>query len=179
MNFDSFRIYASQMNMELQNFSKSPLFSIIKFLLEIYAIVIIIDIILLLIKRGVRTNIREAIVGMNVPRELTTKKKKMKARWEKVRKRLGSENKSEYKVAIIEADNIIDDLIKTMAYPGESMGERLDGIPEGQIESLEGIKEAHKIRNQIIHEENFQVSREYAKEVFSKYEAFLEEFEVL
>jgi len=179
MNFDSFRAYIGQARLELLNFSNSPLFSIIKFLLEVYAIVIIIDIVLLLIKRGVRTNIREAIVGMNVPRELTTKKKKMKARWNNIRKRLESENESEYKVAIIEADNIIDDLIKTMAYPGESMGERLDGIPEGQIENLEGIKEAHKIRNRIIHETNLQISREYAEEILKKYEAFLGEFEVL
>ena len=124
-------------------------------------------------------NIRETIVGMNIPRELTTKKNKMRARWDEVVMRLRSANESEYKVAIIEADNIIDDLVRNMGYPGDNMGERMNNIPEGQLESLDELKKAHEIRNRIIHEENFQVSRGYAKEILKKYETFLEEFEVL
>jgi hypothetical protein len=179
MNFDAFQTYAGQASVDFLKFYNSPFFSVIKFLLGVYAIVIIVDIILLIIKRGLGGNVREAIVGMNIPRELTTKKKKMKTRWNVVRARLKSDNESEYKVAIIEADNIIDDLVRNMTYPGANMGERLNNVPEGQIESLEELKKAHEIRNRIIHEENFQVSREYAKEILKKYEAFLEEFEVL
>jgi hypothetical protein len=179
MNFDAFQVYVNPMHEELLNFSHSTPFSIIKFLLGIYVAVLFLDIILLLIKRGIGANIRESMTGMNIPAELTTKKKKMRARWEIVKRRLKSANESEYKVAIIEADNIIDELVKNLAFPGENMGERLNNIPEGQIESLNKLKEAHEVRNRIIHEENFQVSLEYAKEILAKYEAFLEEFEVL
>lgn len=179
MNPDSFQAYAGQASADFLGFYNSPLFWFVKAILGIYAIVIILDIILLLIQRGLSGNIREAIVGMNIPRELTTKKKQMRAHWSTVRARLKSHNESEYKVAIIEADNIIDDLVKNMNYPGANMGERLNNVPTGQIESLEELKQAHELRNRIIHEENFQVSREYAKEILKKYEAFLEEFEVL
>jgi len=179
MNFDSSSTYLGQAVAEFVDFYNSPFFSAIKFLLGIYAIVIIVDIVLLLILRGMGGNLRETLVGMNIPRELTTKKKKMRMRWEVVRSRLKSRNESDYKVAIIEADNIIDVLIAGMAYPGENMGERLNNIPERQFESLNELKAAHEIRNRIIHEENFQVSREYAKEILKRYESFLEEFEVL
>jgi len=179
MNFDAFQTYSDQATVDFLKFYDSPGFFVIKFILGIYAIVIVADIILLLVKRGMGGNIREAIVGMNIPRELTTKKIKMKARWNEVVTRLKSANESEYKVAIIEADNIIDDLIRNMGYPGDNMGERLNNIPEGQLESMEELKRAHEIRNRIIHEENFQVNREYAKEILKKYETFLEEFEVL
>ena len=179
MNFDAFQGYAGQIYSDLLNFYDSPFFSVIKFVLGVYGIVIIIDIVLLLIKRGVAGNVREAMIGVNIPRELVTKKNKMRARWDKIKGRLKSENESEYKVAIIEADSLIDDLVRGMAYPGENMGERLDSMPEGQIESRQKLREAHEVRNRIIHEENFQVSREYAKDVLKKYEALLEEFEVL
>ncbi|MEK7598192.1 MAG: hypothetical protein AAB487_00470 [Patescibacteria group bacterium] len=179
MNFDSFQGYAGQIYIDSLNFYNSAFFSVIKFILGIYGIVIIVDVVLLLIKRGISGNVREAIIGMNIPQELVTKKKKMKIRWDRIKDRLKSENESEYKVAIIEADSIIDDLVRGMAYPGENMGERLDNMPKGQLESMQKLGEAHEVRNRIIHEENFQVSREHAKEILKKYEAFLEEFEVL
>jgi ABC-type lipoprotein release transport system permease subunit len=179
MNFDSFQTYSGQAAVDFLKFYNSPFFSVIKFILGVYAIVIIADIVLLIIQRGLSGNVREAIIGMNIPRELTTKKKLMRAKWREITDRLKGGNESEYKVAIIEADNIIDKLVKNMTYPGKNMGERLNNIPKGQIESVEELKKAHEIRNRIIHEENFQVSREYAKETLKKYEAFLEEFEVL
>jgi hypothetical protein len=92
---------------------------------------------------------------------------------------LESENESEYKVAIIEADTIIDDLITRMGYKGSNMSERLANIPEGQLAELGEMKEAHEIRNRIIHEENFKVDRDFAKGVLKKYEHLLHHFEVL
>jgi hypothetical protein len=164
---------------DAKSFYNSPGFFVIKLFLGIYIIVLFIDIVLLLVSRDVRGNIREALSGMNIPAELTGKKKKMRERWKLIRKRLGSDNESEYKVAIIEADNIIDEMIMKMKFTGENMGERLGNIPPGQIESLDKLKEAHDVRNRIIHEANFQVNRAYAEEIMKKYEAFLEEFEVL
>jgi hypothetical protein len=179
MNFESFQTYAGQASVDILKFYNSPAFSVVKFMLGIYAVVIILDLILLLASRGVTANIRQTIFGMDVPKELTIRKEKLREQWAGVRERLGSYNESEYKVAIIEADNLIDELVAGMTYPGENMGERLDAVPPGQIESLQKLKEAHEIRNRIIHEENFQVSREDAKEVLAKYEAFLKEFDVL
>jgi len=179
MNYDSFLRFVQAVTGDARNFYNSPMFLAIKLLLGVYITVLFIDIILLLIVRGVGGNIREAMVGMNIPPELTSKKKKMRGRWKQIRKRLSSDNESEYKVAIIEADNVIDEIIKKMTYPGENMGERLGNIPPGQIESLEQLKKAHDIRNRIIHEANFQVNRKFAEEIMGYYESFLKEFEVL
>lgn len=160
-------------------FYHSTFFSVIKFLLGIYAIVILADIVLLLIQRGLGGDIRTTLIGMNIPAELTTRKGKLAKKWSKIKNELERENESAWKVAIIEADNLIDDLIKKMQYPGKNMGERLEGINPGQIENIEELKQAHKVRNQIIHNESFKLSKKQAETVMGYYENFLRYFEVV
>lgn len=164
---------------EILSFYNSTAFLAIKYLIGIYILVVFADIILLLFQRGVGGNVRQILYGMDLPPEITTKKIKMKARWDKIRKKLESGNEADYKVAIIEADGAIGDLIRRMGYKGENMMERISNIPIGQLDRIDEIKEAHKVRNRIIHEEKFAVNRETAEEVFAKYEHFLRQFEVL
>lgn len=164
---------------DILSFYHSTVFLVIKYLIGIYILVVFVDIILLLFQRGVAGNVRQILYGMNLPPEITTKKAKLKERWDKIRKRLESGNEADYKVAIIEADSVIDDLIRRMGYKGENMTERIENIPSGQLDRIEEIKEAHEIRNRIIHEEEFKVSRKAAEEVLAKYEHLLKHFEVL
>ncbi len=166
---------------ELLSVYHSTAFSIFEFIMGIYVIVLVVDIILLLIVRDVGASWREAYVGMNIPTELTkkSKKNKLKADWEKIKQRLESGNESEYKVAIIEADNLIDGLVARMGYKGENFGARLDSIPPGQIENIEELKRAHEVRNRIIHDENFAMTKEEAGDVLGVFEKFLHYFEVL
>ena len=160
-------------------FSQTNFFAVIKFLLGIYAVVVLADIFLLLIQRGLSGDIRDTRFGMNIPKEFVTGKNKLKKNWEKIRARLEVGNESAWKVAIIEADNLVDDLITRMGYPGENMGERLAGINPGQIENIEELKIAHEVRNRIIHEKDFRVEKEKAQEILGCYENFLKYFKAL
>lgn len=160
-------------------FYASLTFAVIKLFLEIYVIVMFIDLVLLLKQRGLGGDLRDTLVGMNIPPELANKKNKLRAKWAKVKEKLKSENESDYKVAIIEADKIIDDLIAKMNYKGENMGERLDNITPGQIENIEDLRTAHETRNRIIHDENFVLTKVEAKKTFEYYEDFLKFFMVL
>lgn len=161
------------------NFYHSTTFMVIKYAIGIYVLVVFVDLVLMLAQRGIGGNVRQILYGMNLPPEITTKKAKMKARWDKIKKRLESGNEADYKVAIIEADSVIDDLIRRIGYKGENMMERINNIPIGQLDKVDEIKEAHEIRNRVIHEEKFRVNRKTAEEVFTKYEHFLRHFEVL
>ncbi len=160
-------------------FYASLTFSFIKLFLEVFVIVIVIDLALMLKQRGLGGDIRDTLVGMNIPPELANKKNKLRVKWAKVREKLKSKNESDYKVAIIEADNIIDDLIARMNYKGENMGERLDNIAPGQIENIEDLRHAHEVRNRIIHDESFVLTKEEAEKTFEYYEDFLKFFMVL
>lgn len=157
----------------------SVFFSAVEFLLGIYAVVLFADIVLMLIQRGVSGDMRDTKLGMDVPPEMITKKSKLKKKWNKITDGMKSDNESLWKVAIIEADNIIDDLIERMKYPGANMSERLDGINPGQIDNIEELRRAHAVRNRIIHEENFKLDKKHAAEIIGYYENFLRYFEVL
>jgi hypothetical protein len=160
-------------------FYNSTTFLVFKYLMGIYLLILLADLIMLLIQRGSAGDWRTILYGMNLPPELTSKKAKLKLKWDKIRKRLENANEADYKVAIIEADAVIDDLIKRIGYKGENMMERVKNIPAGQLDKIDEIEEAHEVRNRIIHEEKFKVTRKDADEVLKKYEHFLRHFEVL
>lgn len=158
----------------------SAFFSVVEFILGIYAVVIFADIVLLLIQRGLSSgDMRETKLGMDVPPEIVTKKGKLRKKWDKIAANMKTDNESLWKVAIIEGDNIIDDLIKRMGYKGEHMTERLAGINPGQIDNIEELRRAHEMRNRIIHEEDLKLEKEQAQEIIGYYENFLKYFEVL
>src|SRR3989344_2079440 len=47
------------------------------------------------------------------------------ARWEEIKRHVSSFVEAEWKLAVIEADKFVDDVLKTAGFAGESMGERL------------------------------------------------------
>lgn len=163
------------------DFYHSFAFSVIKFILGIYVVVVFMDIVLLLLQRSVAGDIRETLLGMNVPAEFMRKKSrdKLRIKWEKIRKEMEVGQEAQYKIGIIKADDIIMDLVRRMGYKGEDMKEVLLSIPAGQIENLEDIKKAHELKNRIIHDEKFKVSKELAEETMGTYEEFLRHHDVL
>lgn len=159
------------------NFYNSSFFFAVKIILGIYLAVILLDIVLLLILRDVPSQIRVGLKGMDVP--LTTKGK-MQKRWDAVKKRLESKNASQYKVAIIEADTIADEILSGIGYKGANMAEKLEQIGSAHLDDhLEALKGAHQIRNRIVHEENFEIDQRLATAVLGVYENFLRYLEYL
>lgn len=160
-------------------FYHSGFFLTVKIIAWIYTTVLFVDIILLLIQRGVSGNLRETLTGMNVPVALTSKRKKTRKRWQEIKVKLATGNENDRKIAVIEADDFIGALVAGMDYAGNNFGERLDNIPEGQVANIEGMKEAHSVRNRIIHDERFVLSKEEAEGVLAQYEEFLKSFQVI
>ncbi|MDO8520578.1 MAG: hypothetical protein Q7S52_00500 [bacterium] len=72
-------------------------------------------------------------------------------RWERVEQYLHSENPSDWKIAILEADNILDDVVERMGYRGETLGERMKMIEASDFPHLDLAWKAHKLRNEIAH----------------------------
>lgn len=64
---------------------------------------------------------------------------------------VSTDNPNDWKLAIIEADIILDEVLKEAGYAGGSLGERLKSISPNQLQSLDDAWRAHKVRNQIAH----------------------------
>ncbi|KKQ52196.1 MAG: hypothetical protein US70_C0010G0001 [Parcubacteria group bacterium GW2011_GWD2_38_11] len=161
----------------LRNFYYSPFVLVMKIFLGIYLVVLFIDIVLMLILRDVPQHLRVGIKGMDLP---LASKGKMQKRWDKVKSRLKDESPSQYKVAIIEADAIVDEILAGIGYKGANMTEKLEQVGVNHLDDhLESLKGAHQIRNQIIHQADFAIDQRMAVAVIGVYENFLKYLEFL
>jgi len=100
------------------------------------------------------------------------------ARWIEVQKHITSTREAEWKFAVIEADKVVDEILKN-SFPGETMGERLLNITKGQLETLDGLWEAHKIRNRLVHDVNYFLRYAEAKRAVILYERTLKELQAI
>jgi hypothetical protein len=99
--------------------------------------------------------------------------------WQKVLDHMSSSNSDEWKLAIIEADNLLDHLVKSMNYPGESLGERLKNIEPSDFATLNDAWEGHKVRNRIAHESAYVPSENEARRAIANYRRVFEEFQII
>lgn len=96
-------------------------------------------------------------------------------RWQGVLKHLESLNESEWRVAVIEADKLIDEILTQKGFMGESVAEKLSEIDRGQMKSIDRFWEAHKTRNRIVHKFDYKIEQSEARKMISYYEEALVE----
>ena len=98
-------------------------------------------------------------------------------RWKKVLDYLFSINENDWKLAVIEADSMLFDLLTQMGFKGENMGDKLKEANQSNFRSLNLAWEVHNIRNKIAHEgSSFELSLHEAKRVIALYEQIFQEF---
>lgn len=100
-------------------------------------------------------------------------------RWQVVLEKVESMNSSDWKFAVIEADNIVDEIIKHVGYQGTSFGERLAQIEPSDFDNLQNVWEAHKIRNRIAHEAGHTLNQDEARQAIALFEKALKELQYL
>ncbi len=105
--------------------------------------------------------------------------RKIDKQWLKIKGRLDTGLEGEYKLAIIEADLLIDDILKKMGYGGETLGERLSKLTTVSLPNLETVKEAHKSRNNIVHDPDYRLPLDEARRTIEAYEKALTDLQAL
>jgi hypothetical protein len=100
-------------------------------------------------------------------------------RWAEIMDHMQSERETEWKLAVIEADKLLNDILAKAGFPGETMGERLVGMRHEQLRTLPYLWQAHLLRNKIVHETNYEPKYQEIHEALKAYRASLEELGVL
>lgn len=101
-------------------------------------------------------------------------------KWELVLKHINSENPADWRLAIIEADIMLEDLLEASGYHGETVGDRLKAVEPSDMLTLDQAWEAHKVRNRIAHSgSDFDLSEREAKRVVALFESVFKEFEII
>ncbi len=96
--------------------------------------------------------------------------------WDRVITHVESYNESEWRLAVIEADIMLSELLDTMNLGGDSIGDKLKSVEKSDFTTLDLAWEAHKVRNQIAHDPAFLLTQREAKRVVGLYEAVFKEF---
>ncbi|MEA2007096.1 MAG: hypothetical protein U9O20_02965 [Patescibacteria group bacterium] len=153
----------------------SFLFRGFKFMLGTYLIVLIVTIGLMLWRL---LNVGYFTI-LQTGQEFPLVKGKMQEEWEDSQERLKTDMPNEWKAAVLEVANMLNEILGIVGYSGENLGERLDNLLPNQLENLEQVKEANKIKNRIVQDESFSMTNEEAQQTVEVFAESLRYFEAI
>ncbi|MDP4007076.1 MAG: hypothetical protein Q8P55_00565 [bacterium] len=96
--------------------------------------------------------------------------RRMTGKWQKIQQRLGTANEAEYKLAIIEADGLLNDILLRMGFRGETLGDRLKTLTPAIIPNLNDVWQAHQTRNNVVHDPDYRLPLGEAQKTLAIYE---------
>jgi len=105
---------------------------------------------------------------------------KHSAQWQIILDHMESLNPIDWRVAILEADTMLDEMLKKIGAEGETLGERLKSMNLNEFRSLQMAWDAHKARNTIAHEGlDHQLNKHEAQRIINLYKQVFSEFQYI
>ena len=100
--------------------------------------------------------------------------------WNSVRSKLLSDNPSDWRLAIIEADIYLDRILDQKGFYGDTLGDKLKQITPDKLPSINIAWEAHKVRNRIAHDgADYILTMPESRRVLSYYEIVFRDLDVI
>jgi hypothetical protein len=103
-----------------------------------------------------------------VKKTVSFNKRRIEKRWTKIENKLNSGVEANYKLAILEADKIFNDILKVIGYEAQI-----------RITNMDEIKKAGKVKNNIIEDSQFSIDENDARLMVGAYRRGLEDLEVV
>ncbi len=101
-------------------------------------------------------------------------------RWHYILTLVESPNESDWRVSIMEADSMMEEILKENGLSGGTVSELLEGAKDSGYRSIQDAWSAHLIRNQIAHVgSEFPLSQVEARRVIKMYQNFFEELRII
>jgi hypothetical protein len=102
------------------------------------------------------------------------------SRWADVEDHISRDDPSAWRLAIIEADILLEEALTNAGYVGMTIADKLKSANPDVFQSLQDAWDAHKVRNQIAHEGgDFILTKKAAQDTIKKYERVFREFGVV
>ncbi len=101
-------------------------------------------------------------------------------RWHYILTLIESPNESDWRVAIIEADTMLDEALEKKGMIGETLSEKLEQARSNGYNFIQGAWDAHIVRNQIAHQgSDFSITQIEGRRVIRMYQSFFEELGII
>lgn len=121
----------------------------------------------------------DTLINSSSPSSSSVSIESVVQKWQQILVHSESVNPSDWRLCVIEADMILDELLDTLQLPGTTMGEKLKAVEKSDFTTIESAWEAHKIRNKIAHESGFMLNQRETRHTISLYEAVFKEFHLI
>lgn len=108
------------------------------------------------------------------PEFLGMSKEELAKRWKEIEALTERPDEMSYKMAILEADKLLDFGLKSIGCSGNTLGERLRFITN-RYPNLHRVWPAHILRNKLMHEASFHLNRGQAKRAIGQFRDALRE----
>lgn len=99
--------------------------------------------------------------------------------WKAILKKMKSVEPIDWKKAIMEADKILDDILKLSGFRSPTTDERFKQLTPEMMPNLDELASAHKIRNRCAQEPDFVLSKDEAVQTLKIYKKSFQEFGIL
>jgi hypothetical protein len=101
-------------------------------------------------------------------------------RWRRIMDQMSAGTPESWRLAILEADIMLNELLDLQGYKGETMADKMKQVDRASFNTIDLAWEAHKVRNRIAHEgANHEISSREARRVISLYEHVFKEFRIV
>lgn len=101
-------------------------------------------------------------------------------RWNRVMEHANSNDEHHWRLAILEADIMLNELLDLQGYKGETMAEKMKQVVRGDFNSIDDAWEAHKMRNRVAHEgPEHEITEREKNHVIGLYARVFREFEFI
>lgn len=99
--------------------------------------------------------------------------------WQRIKKRLSTGRQEEMKLAIVEADKILNELLKVGGYAGKDLEEKLKLADSAQLSNIESLRETHQFCRRILSEPELVINYAQALENLKVYAQAFQELELI
>lgn len=101
-------------------------------------------------------------------------------KWQRIMAHTSSESPSDWRIAIMEADIMLDELLDSLGYAGATIADKLKTAQPGAFHSIEDAWNAHKVRNAIAHRgSDFVLTKRATETTIAQYQHVFEEFKFI
>ena len=101
-------------------------------------------------------------------------------RWRHIQEEIATGSEQNWRLAILEADIMLNELLDTQGYRGETMGDKMRQVDRASFNTIDIAWEAHRVRNRIAHEGSAHLMNEReVRRVIGLYEKVFREFRII
>ena len=104
----------------------------------------------------------------------------VKKQWAHIMQLAASDDEHGWRIAILEADIMLGNLLDSLGYKGETMGDKMKTINRSHFNTIDLAWEAHRTRNRVAHEgSNMTLSKREAQQTITQFHEVFKEFNLI